>query len=555
MWLRRQFAASLLISLLAWLPGPAFAETNQLVIGLSQFPTNFNPLIDTTVAKSYVLGLARRPLTLYDKDWRLVCMLCTELPTIENGQAVIEPLPDGGKGIAVTYRIQPEARWGDGVPVSSEDIVFSWTVGRHPESGVSHGEMFRRIRAIDVTDAKTFTVHLNKVTFDYNAINDFEVLPAHLEKEAFRTPAGYKTNSRYETDVTNPGLYFGPYRPTNVVRGQFIVFEPNPTWYGNKPAFAKIIVKVIESTPSLEANLLSGDIDMVAGELGMTVDGAVSFERRKRPEWVVVYKPTLFYEQITVNVENPILADRRVRQALLYGLDRAGIVRQIFQGKQPVADSDVSPMDWSADPGIKTYPFDPKKAADLLDAAGWTPGTDGTRRNAKGDKLAVELMTTAGNRNREAVELVAQQAWKRLGIDVTLRNQPARTFFGETVLRHAFPSLALFAWSSYPESLPRTTLASDMAPVQANNFAGQNTGGYKNPEMDHLLDAIEGELDKERRRVLWHQLQALYAEDLPALPLTFHAVPFVLPKWLKGVEPTGTQYPTTLWAENWRAEK
>jgi peptide/nickel transport system substrate-binding protein len=526
-----------------------------LIIGLSQFPTNFNPLIDATVAKSYVLGLARRPLTLYDKDWTLVCMLCTELPTLENGQAVFETLPDGHKGIAVTYHLQPDARWGDGVPLTTEDILFSWEVGKHADSGVSHGEMFRKIRRIDAKDAKTFTVHLDKITFDYNAINDFEVLPAHLEKEAFATPADYRAKSRYETDVTNPGLYFGPYRPTNVVRGQFIVFEPNPTWYGKKPFFAKIIVKVIEATPSLEANLLSGDIDMVAGELGMTVDGAVGFERRKHSGWVVVYKPELFYEQITLNVDNPILADRRVRQALLYGLDRTAMIRQIFQGKQSVANSDVSPMDWCADTNIKTYGFDPQKAALLLDQAGWSAGPDGLRRNAKGEKLSLELMTTAGNRTREAIELVAQQAWKRLGIEITLRNQPARTFFGDTVLKHAFPAMALFAWSSFPESLPRTTLASNMAPVQANNFAGQNTGGYKNPEMDRLLDAIEGELDKEKRRALWYQLQALYAEDLPALPLTFHAVPFILPTWLKGVEPTGHQYPSTLWAENWHAEK
>ncbi len=551
----RQLVLSLFALLLASLPGSPHAETNQLVVGVSQFPTNFNPLIDSTVAKSYVLGFARRPLTLYDKDWKLVCMLCTELPSLENGQAVVETLADGRKGMAVTYHLQPDARWGDGVPVTTEDILFSWDVGKHPDSGVSHGETFRRIRAIDAKDAKTFTVHLTRVAFDYNAINDFEVLPAHLEKDAFSTPIDYKTKSRYETDVTNPGLYFGPYRPTSVVRGQYIVFEPNPTWYGKKPAFGKIIVKVIETTPALEANLLSGDIDMVAGELGMTVDGAVAFERRKRPEWVVVYKPELFYEQITVNVDNPILADRRVRQALLYGLDRASMIRQIFQGKQTVADSDVSAMDWCADPNIKTYPFDPQKAAELLEQAGWMAGPDGARRNAGGDRLALELMTTAGNRTREAIELVAQQAWKRLGVEVTLRNQPPRTFFGETVLKHAFPSLALFAWSSFPESLPRTTLASNMAPVQANNFAGQNTGGYKNPEMDRLLDAIEGELDKEKRRVLWHQLQALYAEDLPALPLTFHAVPFVLPQWLKGVEPTGHQYPTTLWAENWHAEK
>jgi peptide/nickel transport system substrate-binding protein len=293
---------------------------------------------------------------------------------------------------------------------------------------------------------------------------------------------------------------------------------------------------------------------MVAGELGMTLDGATAFERRQRPEWIVIYKPGLNYEHMNVNCDSPLLSDKRVRQALLYGLDRSSMVRQLFAGKQAVADTLVNPLDWCADPQVKTYPFDPKRAAELLDAAGWTQGSGGRRQNAKGDTLTVEVMTTAGNRNRELVELVAQQSWKRLGIEVSLRNQPPRTLFGEAVLKHEFPSLALFAWVSSPENVPRTTLHSTMIPSQANNFSGQNSGGYKSPEMDGLIDSLEVELDKDRRRVLWYRLQALYAEDLPDLPLFFRSDPFVLPKWLKGVEPTGHQYPTTLWVENWRVE-
>jgi peptide/nickel transport system substrate-binding protein len=151
------------------------------------------------------------------------------------------------------------------------------------------------------------------------------------------------------------------------------------------------------------------------------------------------------------------------------------------------------------------------------------------------------------------MELVAQQAWKRLGIDVTLRNQPPRVFFGETVQHRSFPSLALFAWISSPENVPRTVLYSTMVPTPDNGYAGQNVAGYKSPDMDRLIDAIEVEMDKDKRRRLWSQIQALYAEDLPDLPLTFRADPYVLPTWLTGVEPTGHQYPTTLWIENWRA--
>ncbi len=135
-----------------------------------------------------------------------------------------------------------------------------------------------------------------------------------------------------------------------------------------------------------------------------------------------------------------------------------------------------------------------------------------------------------------------------------IRNQPARVLFGQTLSQRRFPSMALFAWISSPENLPRTTLHSAHIPAPENNYAGKNYTGFKNAEVDRLLEQAEVELDKEKRRTLWHRLQEIYAEELPSLPLYFRAYPYVLPKWLTGVEPTGHQYPTTLWVENWRPE-
>src|SRR5690606_35772617 len=134
---------------------------------ITQFPSTFHPNIDAMLAKSYVLGMVRRPFTVYDADWQLVCMLCTELPTIENGLAVPEELPDGGKGIAVTYTIRPDAVWGDGTPVTTADVTFTWEVGRHPQSGISNAELYRRILSVEVKDEKTFTLHLDRITFEY----------------------------------------------------------------------------------------------------------------------------------------------------------------------------------------------------------------------------------------------------------------------------------------------------------------------------------------------------------------------------------------------------
>jgi len=547
---------TLLWSLLCGLlfAAPSVNAKDSLLIGISQFPATFHPNIDSMLAKSYVLGMARRPLTVYGHDWQLLCMLCTEVPSLENGKAVLEQTADGKQGIAVSYTLQPDANWGDGTPVSTQDVLFTWRVGQDPSAQVSNQEMYRRILAIDAIDDKTFTLHIDRVTFDYAAINDFQLLPAHLEQPIFeQDPAQYRNRSLFETDPTNPGLYFGPYRITAVERGSYITLEPNPTWWGTAPAFSKIVVKAIENTAALEANLLSGELDMIAGELGLSLDQALAFEERHGSQYSIVYKPGLIYEHLDVRLDHPALSDVQVRQALLYGADRAAISQQLFRGKQPVADSNINPLDSVYSDDIPHYRYDPQRAAELLDSAGWNVIKQGLRHNAQGEKLSIDLMTTAGNRTRELVQQVLQSQWQQLGIDVRIKNQPARVFFGETLDKRKFTGLAMFAWLSAPENVPRTTLHSDQIPSEQNGWAGQNYPGYQNPVMDSLLDQLEGELDPAKRKPLWAELQRIYATDLPALPLYYRANAYILPQWLQGVRPTGHMSTTTLWIEEWRS--
>jgi peptide/nickel transport system substrate-binding protein len=550
MWRRWAYlVAILMLTANAAVARPA----DELAIGVTQFPATLHPSIDAMVAKSYVLGMVRRPLTVYDAQWHLVCMLCVELPTIENGLAVPFDLGGGKRGIRLTYTLRPDARWGDGVPITTDDVLFTYEVGRTPQAGLDNSELYRRITHIEAKGPKTFTVEMDKLTFDYAALDDFEVLPAHLERAAFADPTQYRFRTLYDTDPTNPGLYFGPYRITEVASGSHIVLEPNPTWWGKKPAFRRIVVWAVENTAALEANLLAGGLDMVAGELGFSLDQALAFEKRHGDRFTVLYKPSLSFEHVELNLDNPALADKRVRQALLYGVDRDAISKQLFAGRQPVAATGVSPLDWVHTDDVRHYPYDPAKARALLDAAGWRGAPGEILRNAAGETLTLDLATTAGNRIRELVEQVLQSQWRDIGVDIHIKNQPARVLFGESVTKRRF-TMALFAWSSAPENVPRSTLRSDEIPAAATGWRGQNYAGFKNAEMDRLIDAIEIELDRDRRAALWHRLQALYAEELPALPLFFRADPYVLPKWLKGVTPTGHQYPTTLWIEQWRVE-
>src|SRR3954471_4624914 len=115
--------------------GPALASRDQLVIGVAQFPSSLHPNIDAEVIKSYTLGFVIRQITAYDKDWKNSCLVCAELPTIENGLAKIEDKPGGAKGMAVTIKLKPGLKWGDGEKVTTRDLEFTWRLARDPKSG------------------------------------------------------------------------------------------------------------------------------------------------------------------------------------------------------------------------------------------------------------------------------------------------------------------------------------------------------------------------------------------------------------------------------------
>jgi peptide/nickel transport system substrate-binding protein len=202
---------------------------------------------------------------------------------------------------------------------------------------------------------------------------------------------------------------------------------------------------------------------------------------------------------------------------------------------------------------VPAYPHDPARARALLAEAGWTPGPDGICRNAAGQRLSLEFATSTGVRVRELMQQVMQSEWRRIGVETIIRNEPPRTLFGETLKRRAFKGMALFAWVSAIESTPRQTLSSGQIPTAANNWGGGNYPGFRDATMDADIDAMEKELDPDKRRPLWARMQRIYAEQLPVLPLFYGSEAHVWPLWLKGVDPTGFQV-STLGAENWYAE-
>ena len=229
--------------------------------------------------------------------------------------------------------------------------------------------------------------------------------------------------------------------------------------------------------------------------------------------------------------------------------------KTLFAGKQAVADSFVEPLDAGYHRRrAQISVYDPARAKQLLEEAGWHAQPDGSRKNADGKTLSFELATTAGNRSRELVEQVLQSQWKEIGVDIRIHNEPARVLFGDT-LPHRHFDLAMYAWMSAPENSPRSIFRSNEVPNETNGYAGEN--------LPRLQEPRDGPPDRrDRGRARSRQAQGslgagatLYATDLPSLPLYFRSDAYILPKWLSGVRPTGNQYPTTLWSTDWGETK
>lgn len=526
---------------------------DSLVIGVAQFPSSLNPFIDPELVKQYALDFATRPLTSFDKDWKLVCLLCETLPTTENGGARFEDRPDGSRGMAVRFTLKPGLAWGDGTPVTADDVAFTWKVGSDPKAGIADPHDWGNVERVEIVDPRSFILHLKQPDTEYNQWG--AILPAHLEAAAYAaasSPGDYGRLSVYAREPTNPGLYNGPYLITGYGSGSQIVLEPNPHWPGQQPALRRIVIRAIENTAALQANLLSGDIDMTGGEgIGLTIDQVLELQKQYPDRFQYLYRPSLSYEHIDLQRDNPILADLRVRRALLLALDRKTVNDKLFGGKQPVAATWVNPLEANYAADVPQYAYDPAAAKALLAEAGWTPGPDGVCRNDRGERLALVFQTTAGNRLRELVQQVLQSQWKAACIEVTIRNEPARTLFGETLKKRLYPGMVMYAWSSSVGGSPRQTLSGTMIPTAANGYSGSNTTAFANATMDADIERAARELDPAKQKAIWAEMQRIYAEQLPVLPLYFRAEAHVVPRWLKGYEPTGHSGYVPLWAETW----
>lgn len=558
-------AFSLFFALAISANSQAALNNDEFKIGISQEFENFNPLIATMSATNYMYSLVGRALVTLNADGKWVPQLAKSIPSLENGGAKFATV-NGKKTVVATWEIIEAAKWSDGKPVVCEDFKLARTIADSPNVSVGDKETYTQIEKVewDPKSPKKCTFTYDKARWDFFQLARTYPLPSHLEAPVFAQygaqKEGYEKNTLYAKTPTADGLFNGPYKISEVKLGSHVTFVPNPHFYGQQPKIKKIIVKLIPNTGTLEANLRSGTIDTVSS-LGFSFDQALAFDKKVKSEslpYKVEFKPSLTYEHIDLNMENPTLKDIKVRKALVYSLNREDLVKALFEGRQQVALHHMATIDpwFTADPKVITvYNYNKREAARLLDEAGWKLNDKDNYRYKDGKKLTLQFMTTAGNKTRETVQTYLQGQWKAVGIEVVIKNEPARVFFGETTKKRKYGAMAMYAWVSSPESNPKSTFHTASIPSDKNGFSGQNQMGWSNKAVDKLIESLETEFDAKKRTEIAHQIAKIYTDDVPVIPLYYRSDIAVPPLALKHFRLTGHQYAETNEAELWDLTK
>ena len=473
----------------------AVAPSNDLLIvgydrepdTLNRFSTHILEDIQTCIVEG---------LTTTDEQMRVVPLLATDVPTVENDGVTLR----GDGGMDVTWKLRPGVTWHDGTPFTSADVQFTVEAINGPNYNPESTDGFDRITSVDTPDPLTAVVHYKEIYAPYDIQFIRGALPKHILQG--------RDIDRAQDYNRNP-LGTGPYHVVEWKAGEHILLERVPHyWRGDQyPKIRRLLFTFIANTNTRINQLKSGEVHVVP-----LVPWDKYRELATLPSIVVARTPGNAYEHVTLNEKHfPPFADVRVRRALISALDRDEYVRTILDGLAPVALGPIQPVSWAYTDRVTRYPFDPAKARALLDEAGWRLAPDGIRERA-GTRLAFTLITQAGYAIRENIAQAIERQLRDVGVDVKVELQDG-TAISAIWFEGRFD--AMLHWWQMPSDPELTTFfAADRTPP-----AGRNINYFVDDELTRLLYASDRTVDRAARKALLARAQAIVVDQVPEIPL------------------------------------
>ena len=489
-------------------------------------PGTLNAVLQSGLPEQEVLQYVSRNLLDFDSRMKLV-----------PGLAERYEVSSDGREVRLTLR--PDAVWEDGSPVTSRDAVF--TIRRVVDPAVPSPlfkPVFEGLVSVEALDARSFVARFRE-PYAYHAMAF--VLPLLPEKR-------YVRKNFLKARENRAPVSDGPYRVVSWKAQDSIVLERNPRYFGPRGHFDRIVFRIVPENSVAYQAVLAGDLDE------SSIEESLKDRAARDPDFSRCCRPVEFYDlgynYIALNSRTPFFADARVRRALTMLLDRASIVRNLFRGSARIISGPWAPDSPAYDASVAPLPFDPPAAARLIAEAGWrdTNG-DGTVDRA-GRKFDFELLVSAGSNVGRQIDEMLSAELARLGIQARVRPLEWASFV-ERLDAGNFEAASL-AWSaSDPNPDPFPYWHSSQWPPR-----GLNSGFYRNPEADRLMEEARREMREEARLKIYHRLHAIFRDDAPAIFVANASTKYAFRKDISGLvtSPLGISgiWPGPLgW---WRAE-
>jgi len=562
----------LAVSAAACWAGPSL---NNLNIGATQEPSNLLPWEGAADTKENIMGLFNIGLTYFDSEGVLQPGLATEIPTEQNGRLLL--FRDASGQIIrqeVLWTLRANAYWSDGTPITSDDAVFTFEVQNTPELPVTTRAFSNMIEEVRKVDDKTFWIVYSVPNLFYANVGGsiglarhYDIAPKHIWEPIYRQVMqqvranpekaseiveaqflGSPPATGTGTVVGSGAFKFEEWQINQFIRGSrrvdFFLDSPGPV----QNYIQEVTVQFIVNQATLLSAIIAGQIE-ASDDIGLAGQDPAILQAQLGNQAAVEVTPSGFIEKLNFNLfpecntaADLLLGDKRTRQAIIQAIDRDDLAQTVFPGAT-VSNSFLVAGDVGFNEELNPWPYDPEAAEALLTELGWSD-SDGDgwldRVTEDGRKVTFSLhwvATTAGFRIRTGE--ILQEFLADVGIKLEVENLPGSVVFSTEYLNHGsectWRGIVEYAEGGGIAQAPADPLSNELyafdltqpvvsevadnVPLPANGFAGTNIMGWINETFDQLrADALK-EFDLEKRSEIVKQMQVVYNEELPTVPL------------------------------------
>ena len=392
--------------------------------------------------------------------------------------------------VTYVFHLRRGVRFQDGRALTSADVKTTFEFMMNPANRSPKRGAFRLVSSIETPDDATVVFHLKEpyASFTTNLIRGaVGIVPENAGADFSRRPIGT-----------------GPFRFVSQSQDEEIVVERNTDYFRGAAQIARIRFRIVPDTITRALELRKGSADLEVSTLAPDMIPVLAAQ----PQLAVSQRPGTNFTYLGINLQDPILAHREVRQALAYATDREALIQYLLHGQARVAAGILPPNHWAYEPNVTHYSQDTARAEKLLDAAGFP-------RRQNGIRLHLTVKTSTDEQFR-LIGAALQDQWRKAGIELELRPLELATLLSDAIKGNFQLNLLRWVGANNDPDIFEFVYSSKRFPPD-----GANRGHYRNARIDALTDQIRVEMDREKRKVLCSEAQKILADDLPYLPLWF----------------------------------